>query len=95
MDILVGLWPVLGFALGYFAGLRTRKAKAPAPEVCQCKHGPERHDKDGCHAEVNGPTVREWSHNINRIPLSWVQVPCTCVRYVGPHTSYIPELDSQ
>jgi hypothetical protein len=84
---------LLFLGLGYQAGRRDKKQRQPAPEVCRCGHGPERHDKDGCRATANGAEVETWSYTVPSRPLSWKQVPCSCVRYVGPNTSYVPELE--
>lgn len=69
----------------------TRKSKTNTVEVCQCKHGAAFHDGAGCQTVIEQGRVTEY--NYAGIPVAWKPAKCTCVRYVGPSTSYLPELD--
>lgn len=72
-----------------------RGSRKPAPEICQCKHGAAFHDGNGCHVGVRGP-VKKWTDPtfFAKRPIEWTYVECPCVRYLGPLSSYVPELDN-
>jgi hypothetical protein len=79
---------------------------APPKEVCQCTHGVSTHDKAGCHA-IEFITEKEiigeedfFDHYTEKKGVRAItnkkvvdQHECFCVRYVGPHSSYVPELE--
>lgn len=97
IELLVGV--ALGWVVGFTLG-RRRKSEAPVPEeVCQCGHGSAFHDRTGCHlilyqhekkiigrTAYDSPVIQE-----TRVPGSGEE--CRCLRYVGPGSSYLPELD--
>lgn len=92
-DIIAGAGGALLFlSIGYGAGRRDKKNRKPPGEICRCGHGPERHDGKGCHAVVDRKPV-EWYSGTEDMPTAWEEFTCTCVRYVGPNTSYVPELE--
>lgn len=81
--LLVFLGVASGGVCGYcFA--RATAAEAVNPEVCQCTHGAAFHDGSGCRERV-----------VVRDPLTLLSrnAKCSCAHYVGPSTSYVPELD--
>lgn len=90
---------LVGFVLGRLH--RPRRAPASPKEVCQCGHGVSTHDAAGCH-KVNFITEKvivgteEYLGERRAITDKKIvdQHECFCVRYVGPHSSYVPELDS-
>ena len=90
-DLLVGAGILAtGWGSGYLLGLRHKRPPRPPKEVCQCDHPSSMHDKDGCRATVALAT--KW--NSYGEPVKWEETkPCACVRYVGPHSSYVPELE--
>jgi hypothetical protein len=74
-------------AVGFVLGRSVQGAStsgALTAEVCQCTHGSAFHDGNGCRAVV-----------VETDPLTKIQRnrTCSCVHYVGPSTSYVPELD--
>lgn len=80
------------FAAGWLTGRRDRRLTRPSQEVCQCGHESSYHDKDGCHFVIVKGTVARYDRD--GVPVSWEPADCTCVRYVGPLSSYVPELDA-
>jgi hypothetical protein len=92
IDIVGGVLVAVAY-LGGWASAR-RGIKKPPREVCQCKHGSAFHDAKGCHIGVKS-TVKSWTDPTFTAPrpLEWTYAECPCVRYVGPLSSYIPELD--
>lgn len=62
----------------------------PAPPVCACKHGANFHDEGGCHYVERGAVI-EWDDCGDAT--AYGNLPCDCVRYVGPGSSYDPGLD--
>jgi hypothetical protein len=106
IELLIGGALVLaGFILGR---LRRPEKGPPAPpkEVCQCTHGVSTHDAAGCHA-IEFITEKEiigeeefFDHYTEKKGIRAItnkkvvdQHECFCVRYVGPHSSYVPELE--
>jgi hypothetical protein len=75
--------------LAGWATARRGRSKTPA-EICQCDHGSAFHDGAGCHASVNGQILQ---YDGDYEPIKWEIAECPCVRYVGPLSSYVPELD--
>jgi hypothetical protein len=91
LELLAGAGiAAITYAAGLATGRRQRNTTTPA-EICQCRHGSAFHDATGCHRTINGQIL---AYDDYDEPIKWEQVPCPCVRYVGPHTSYIPELDA-
>jgi hypothetical protein len=83
--VVEALTAVSSGAVGFVLGRTTRpEPAAPLAEVCQCKHGSAFHDGDGCRVRV-----------LETDPLTQIgsRKKCPCVHYVGPGTSYVPELD--
>jgi hypothetical protein len=78
------------YTAGVITGRRQRRSLTPA-EICQCGHGSAFHDQAGCHATVQGQAL---AYDDFDEPIKWEQAGCACVRYVGPLTSYVPELDA-
>jgi hypothetical protein len=76
------------YTAGFVTGRRQRRSLA---EICQCKHGSAFHDAAGCHHIVNGQIL---AYVGGDVPIKWEQVECPCVHYVGPSSSYIPELEA-
>lgn len=74
---------------GFLIGRRARRKAGPPREVCQCEHEAAFHDAEGCHVGVRGRAAR--FHD--GYAIDWEYVRCPCVRYVGPLTSYFPEID--
>jgi hypothetical protein len=60
-------------------------------EICQCKHGSAFHDATGCHQRLEKATVTDY--DAFGKARAWESSECPCVRYVGPLSSYVPELD--
>lgn len=75
--------------IGFIMGRMHRPEKKPTGEICQCEHGASTHDKEGCHASIS--VENRWDALGN--PNGWRYGKCACVRYVGPSSSYVPELD--
>lgn len=78
------------YLAGHIGGRRARKTAGPPKEICQCGHKASYHDADGCHSTAKGQVLKYdgyWT------PIKWEIVDCRCVRYVGPLSSYVPELD--
>lgn len=80
------LCTLMGVAVGS-RGQR-RKADMDTVEVCQCGHYVSFHDKDGCH-----DTNEVDKYNAIGDVIGCTREPCKCRRYVGPNSSYVPELD--
>lgn len=78
------------YGTGFLAGRRARKTAGPPAEICQCGHGSAYHDRAGCHRTVKGQILK---YDAYADPIKWEIVECQCVRYVGPLSSYVPELD--
>lgn len=72
-----------GWAAGHITARLRRAPMKPPREICQCGHGAAFHRQDGCNATI----AREVG------AFSVKHIPCPCVRYVGPSSSYVPELD--
>jgi hypothetical protein len=68
---------------------RPRPEPRPEPEICLCTHGANVHDAKGCHAEGRKRVTAIDRHNATE---TYVFDECTCIRYVGPNSTYIPEL---
>jgi hypothetical protein len=81
------------FVFGVAAGeLRNRIRPHGTPrEICQCKHGSAFHDATGCHQRIEKANVTRYDAFGNA--QAWETAECPCVRYVGPLSSYVPELD--
>ncbi|WP_327066828.1 hypothetical protein [Kitasatospora sp. NBC_01302] len=77
------------YGAGVLTGRHQRRNRTPA-EICQCAHGSAFHDATGCHHIVKGQGLQYR----DGVPIKWERVECPCVRYVGPLSSYIPELDA-
>lgn len=71
-------------AVGYLAGLLSRRRRAPEPPgaVCGCTHSMALHDAEmgKCHGEVERPKV----YNKQGDYIGRQYVPCSCRQYVGP-----------
>ena len=82
--VIEALTVVTSGAVGFVLGRSTQAATVPLAEVCQCRHGSAFHDGDGCRESVmvTDPLTRISVHK-----------KCSCAHYVGPATSYVPELD--
>lgn len=80
------------YAAGILTRRRTRRIAGPPPEVCQCGHGSAYHDRAGCHHTVKGQILR---YDMYSQPIKWELAECPCVRYVGPLSSYVPELEGE
>jgi hypothetical protein len=78
-------------AVSAFMVGRRKKPSMNAVEICQCGHGSAFHDGSGCKMLVEKGVVLKY--NSYGEPKMWKAAPCACVRYVGPGTSYVPELD--
>lgn len=104
-DLLLGM--IVGVTImltGFILGRVHRPQKGPPkppPEICQCKHAVSEHDKNGCHhvSTIYEKVIvgyREYGDG-DKMPImdkkATGSATCTCVRYVGPHSSYVPELD--
>lgn len=76
-----------GYASALF--LQNRIRKHSPKEVCQCEHVSSMHDMSGCHAQREIDT--QWNKYGEAIGHGWQS--CACVRYVGPLSSYVPEID--
>lgn len=83
--ILDAAVPVAAFAGGALIG---RIRRGPRPERCQCGHAPSFHYRTGCNA-----TSRRVKYNNHGEHLGYHDFVCPCVRYVGPGSAYVPELD--
>lgn len=88
-DIIGGILAAAMYLAGWATG--RRGSRKPPPEFCQCTHGSAFHDGGGCHATVHGQVLKYSSYEN---PIKWELTECPCVRYVGPLSSYVPELDS-
>jgi hypothetical protein len=80
-------------AVAYCAGWATarHRAKGSPAEICQCSHGSAYHDATGCHVSIEKGAVTHYRYD--GVAIAWRPANCACVRYVGPLSSYIPELD--
>jgi hypothetical protein len=93
-DVLIGAgigagWTAAVWTGGYLLGLRHKRPRQ-IQEICQCDHPSSMHDRDGCR-EVE-EVATKWDSWGNEI--KWGETrPCQCIRYVGPHSSYVPELE--
>lgn len=93
IELLVGAGiAAASYGTGLLAGRRRRKTAGPPAEICQCKHGSAFHDRSGCHHEVRGQILK---YDQYARPIKWERDECPCVRYVGPLSSYMPELDGE
>jgi hypothetical protein len=75
--------------LGWTAPLRRAVGLTQGAEVCQCGHVSSMHDKGGCHAQEEIAT--QWNEYGKSVAYGWQG--CNCVHYVGPLSSYVPEVD--
>jgi hypothetical protein len=90
VDLLTGAGILTaGYLTGLLTGWRNKRPPRPPKEICQCEHPASMHDKDGCRALVEA----EIKWDTYGDPSKWETRPCACVRYVGPHSSYVPELE--
>lgn len=91
IELLVGAGiAAVSYGTGQIAGRHRRKASGPPAEICQCGHGSAYHDRSGCHHQVHGQILK---YDVYATPIKWEIADCPCVRYVGPLSSYVPELD--
>jgi hypothetical protein len=56
---------------------------------CHCGHASVFHDSSGCRKIVTVPV--KWDDYGDES--KWEQRECECLRYAGPNSSYVPELD--
>lgn len=68
---------------------RRDKPVEASPDECRCKHASVFHDVTGCRKIVTVPV--KWDEDF--VESKWERRECECLRYVGPHSSYVPELD--
>ena len=80
---------VFSYMMGVVRGKRL-KADAAPEERCQCEHLSAYHDASGCHDEIRDKPLRYDTYDE---PTAWSKKRCLCVRYVGPNSSYLPEID--
>jgi hypothetical protein len=96
IELLVGAGiTAVSYGTGLFTGRfrrKTARVLGSLPEICQCGHGSAFHDRAGCHHVVDGQILE---HDAYDEPILWERVQCPCVRYVGPLSSYVPELDGE
>lgn len=105
-DLLLGM--IVGamiLLIGFTLGRAHRPQKGPPkppPEICQCGHAVSEHDKNGCHhvSTIYEKVIvgyEEYFGGQTRHPVTDRKVvgsaTCSCVRYVGPNSSYVPELE--
>jgi hypothetical protein len=79
-----------------------------AREICLCSHAVSFHDQNGCHALrlvtekviVGEEDDISFDYPANRVGKRAItdekvvdRYECPCVRYVGPNSSYLPELE--
>ena len=83
-----GITAAIFYYIGYLSG---RKNKITLlKEICSCTHASSFHDSKGCHKTKRTEVYDQygnWS--------GYQEVECRCIRYVGPASSYVPELDGQ
>lgn len=65
------------------------RKEPPSEDECRCGHASVFHDSSGCRKMVTRPV--KWDEDGEEC--KWVEAECECLRYVGPHSTYIPELD--
>jgi hypothetical protein len=107
MELVIGGGLVLvGFILGRLHRPRRGPPK-PSPEICECDHPRSMHNSDGCHQveliteqviigkeeAVDYYSDKKYEQAILDEKVVDKQ-KCGCVHYVGPYTSYVPEIDS-
>jgi len=82
-----GITAAIFYWIGYLSGRKNKNRLLK--EICSCTHGANFHDSKGCHQTKRKEVYSngEW--------LGYQEVECSCVRYVGPTSSYVPELDGQ
>jgi hypothetical protein len=91
------VWRV-AFRRGFSKG-ETAPTAFQKTEVCQCRHGVSHHDAKGCNYAKRGKPVG-WTRTYSSsggtedVPSKWDQELCPCVKYVGPNSSYVPELEA-
>jgi len=85
-----GAW-VAAVVCSTMASKQRSRAAINTTEVCQCEHGASYHDGAGCRYVIGKGRVTRYS--VSGTPIEWEPAECTCVRYVGPNTSYLPEID--
>lgn len=99
MNTISYIGGLIFFMVGYVTGARawaTFRRREPLPpavhgDVCQCEHTSSTHDLEGCHAQVQRES--RWNRD-QGYPTGYEWVGCACVRFVGPASSYVPELDA-
>ena len=77
-----------GYIVGYLTA-RTVHRRSAGQEDCTCGHPVSVHDQSGCTNQIK----RAVSWEKHGMEIDWSYVACTCVRYVGPGVSYLPEID--
>lgn len=102
MIFLVWLGPVavmisiVALSWAASAGKEARRAleipRTPRPpeQVCSCRHGANFHNEEGCHNVQRGVAIK-WDEYGDAT--KYGDLPCDCVRYVGPGSLYDPGLD--
>lgn len=88
LDLVVGAGiTAVAYSFGVFSGRMSKNRNGPKPEICQCGHGSNYHNSTGCHDSVEIDKYDKLGYDVGT---EWI--PCACVAYVGPSSSYIPEL---
>ena len=78
-----------GYIVGYLTARTVHRRSVAGQEDCTCGHPVSMHDQSGCTDQIKR-AVRWEKHGME---IDWSYVACTCVRYVGPGVSYVPEID--
>ena len=78
-----------GYIVGYLTARIVHRRSVAGQEDCTCGHPVSMHDQSGCTDQIKR-AVRWEKHGME---IDWNYVACTCVRYVGPGVSYVPEID--
>lgn len=72
------------------------KGEKKTPEqqatTCACGHSVVYHNESGCQFVIIKGQVTKY--NSYGDPVKWEPAACTCVRYVGPGSTYDPGLDA-
>lgn len=78
-----------GYIVGYLTARIVRPRSVAGQEDCTCGHPVCMHDQSGCTVQIK--RAARWDKH--GIEIDWSYVACSCVRYVGPGVSYVPEID--
>jgi hypothetical protein len=91
LDLLAGGGLVAaGWIAGYVTARAIRRRSVPGQEDCTCGHPVSVHDQSGCTDQIK--RASKWDEH--GMEVGWSYVPCSCVRYVAPGVSYVPEIDA-